>query len=148
MDYSTMYKGYNLAALNSELRLACEKNNLELVEFLLTNKEKKADIECYNGYPLSAAAAIGSIPLIEFLLNSETLVEKANLTSNFDNCFKVACHNNQIDLINHLIFKQNLEFSKHISTFLNRYKESSIQATIEQAQNWFLSRKSNDLPII
>lgn len=140
-EYSEIYKNYNGASLNSELRIACEKNNMPLVEFLLTSTNtKKADIEAQNGYPISAAAFNGSIELLNFLLNSPSLEVKADIHSNFDNCFKVACHQNQLEILKFLILTQKIELTKQISLFLNRYKDSSIKETIEKANVWFANR--------
>ncbi|NCQ51634.1 hypothetical protein GW796_07015 [archaeon] len=107
---------------------ACSKNDLSLVEFLLTDTRiKNVDISSDNEKGLKCACIFGSIDVLKYLLKSPNLKIHANIHSNNDQAFKGATMMGKLHVLEFLIFDMNIKKTEHIINYLSKNKNKEIE---------------------
>lgn len=109
----------------SEILIAAvEKNNLEMVDFLLTNKEiKNPDIHLHYDKALRYACTHEHIDIIKFLLTSEKLKEKANIHAKNDECLIWSFKSEKFKTVNYLLFEYKIKMTDYLNLYVKNNTE-------------------------
>ena len=122
-------------SLNTALKTACEMNDFEMVEYLLTSNDLKIkpDIEVgsilnHNNQPLISAAKNGNLKIVRFLLESEKLKNKAYIHACNDEALLSAMKNNHIEVIKYFLNRKYLKPTIFHSAYTNLYQCAKTSA--------------------
>lgn len=109
----------------SEILIAAvENNNIEMVDFLLTNKEiKNPDIHLHYDKALRYACTHEHIEIIKFLLTSEKLKEKANVHAKNDECLIWSFKSEKFKTVNYLLFEYKIKMTDYLNLYVKNNRE-------------------------
>lgn len=90
--------------INKVFKLACDKNGINIVKYLLTSKElnKNADIDFENSIALECACFQKNTKLIDFLLTGEN-IRNLDINTNDGIAFQTACKWGRLDTVKYLL---------------------------------------------
>lgn len=148
--------GTNLHFNNEEpFRKACQFGQLEVVKYLLTSPDiavhpnidssSKGTLAGQSG--LEGACNGGHLDIVKYLLTSPDLKKHADLHADEDSPFKHACFKYRFDVVQYLVFEQNINFSDSIKQYLDEFvyrtPEKEAINFIENVKNMFQVRDFN-----
>lgn len=103
---------------------AVENNNIDMVDFLLTNKEiKNPDIHLHYDKALRYACTHEHIDIIKFLLTSEKLKEKANIHAKNDECLIWSFKSEKFKTVDYLLFEYKIKMTEDLKTYVKNNRE-------------------------
>jgi ankyrin repeat protein len=117
---------------NDPLFQACDYDRMEIIKYLLTSDELKNHADKY--FALKLCCEEDKIEILEFLLKNSAL----DIDIHIDNSilFELALSNKSNNVLNYLIFNENIERTSRINDLVNKYKN-------DQVKNWFDLREVN-----
>lgn len=139
------YKNLGINGLNSRFKKACVGNQLHIVEYFLTSKDLKqnVDIHLEDDYAFRVACKKGHLELVRFLLTSEKLKERVNIHTQHELGLKKACEFGHLTVIEYLLFSP--ELSEHANPYNN---EKIFEVATKEAASMLLPFKlQNELPL-
>lgn len=100
-------------------RYACEYGHLDIAKYLLTSEElvEKSNLYIHNDYPLISSCRNGHLGIVQFLLSHYELDEHRIMQQAA--CFIIAKRNQNWDIVNFLIFDQNMAITPAVEYILN-----------------------------
>lgn len=138
-------------SLNTALKTACEMNDFDMVEYLLTSDDLKIkpDIEVgsilnHSNQPLISAAKNGNLKIVRFLLESEKLKKKAYIHACNDEVLLSAMKNNHVDIVDYLLNKKYLKSTIFHVAYTNLYQCAKTSAN--DVIFYLLKNKNKFLP--
>lgn len=121
--------------LNNALKNACEINDFEMVEYLLTSEllKIKPDIEVgsalnHTNQPLISAATKGNLKILQFLLDNPRLKKKAYVHAGNDEVILSAMKNNHVNLVDYLLNRKYLKSTIYYAAYTNLYQCAKTSA--------------------
>ena len=133
------YKKLNQEELNNQFINACQNDDLDIVQFLLTSPGLKehADIHARSDLGCVWACYEGCLEIIKYLLTSPELKKHADIHAENDVGFIWACYESRLEVIKYLIIDMNIDKTTYIETYLNENKDNK---TVKQAIELFNTR--------
>ena len=105
------YKKYNKQQLNDAFIDACQNNDLDILQFLLTSLEltEHADIHARNDAGFRIACLDGHLEIVKYLLTSDELTEHADIHAKDDEGFIWACFYGYLEIVKYLLTSPELK---------------------------------------
>lgn len=105
---------HNCKEISDGFWTACEKGHLEVVKFLCTSPKltHHVDVNAVNSLALQAASAHNQLQVVDFLLGSHLLKNKANPHDNH-NILLFAVENAHLDMVKKLIVEYSVKRPAH-----------------------------------
>ena len=128
------YKKLNQEELNNQFINACQNDDLDIVQFLLTSPGLKehVDIHAENDLGFIIACEQGHLEVVKYLLTSAELTEHVDIHALNDLGFRLACDRGRLEVVKYLILDMNIEKTIHIEKKLNENKDKKyVQQAIE-----------------
>ena len=104
------YKKLNQEELNDQFIDACQNDDLDIVQFLLTSPEltEHANIHAENDEGFRSACRCSHLEVIKYLLTSPELTEHADIHAHNDEGFILACENGHLEVVKYLLTSAEL----------------------------------------
>ena len=96
---------------------ACAQNNLDDVSFILNNNYA-ISIELDEFMAVRTACMFGSLDVLKYLYNSDKTKNSINIHIKNDAPFRMATRMGKYDILEYLIFEQNIKETKEIKDYL------------------------------
>ena len=128
------YKKLNKEELNNQFINACQNDDLDIVQFLLTSPGLKehADIHARSDEGFRIACLEGHLEIVKYLLTSAELTEHVDIHARNDRGFIWACDLGHLEVVKCLIIDMNIDKTKHIEKYFNENKDNKyVQQAIE-----------------
>jgi len=127
-SFHEQFKNKSRLQLSESLVLACERNDIDKVKYLLTSPElkNKANINYNNDSVFDAACIQGNFELVKYLTSSPELKIHSSIYSNDCIGFRHACEFGNLDIIDFLLFSPELK--NHIN--LNKIGDLAFQRSL------------------
>ena len=115
-----LYQSMSQEKLDIVFLEACEDNDLEIVQYLLSAPELKihANIHTKEDSGFIGACINGNINLVKYLLSYPDLREHADINAQNDEAFFMACIYKQIEVLEYLIIDKNIAVSDRLDNLL------------------------------
>ena len=136
------YKKPNKEELNKQFINACQNDDLEIVQYLLTSPEltEHANIHAKNHEGFRLACEKGHLEIVQYLLTSPELTEHADIHAQDDLGFRWACARGHLEVVKYLILDMSIEKTKHIEDYLNKNQDNKC---VKEAIELFKIREFN-----
>lgn len=119
-DYG-MFHRYTSKQLDAEFLDACEKNEIDKVEYLLTspNLAEKANIHTFNDLATNLVCSKNHVELMKFLVSSPKLKDHIDINAHEEKLFTTAFVYKREEIIAYLIFECGIEKNEIINEFFS-----------------------------
>ena len=104
------YKKLNKEELNNQFINACQNDDLDIVQFLLTSPELKehADVHAKDDLGFRVACRSGRLEVVKYLLTSDELKEHIDIHAENDWGFRIACLDGRLEVVKYLLTSDEL----------------------------------------
>ncbi len=99
---------------------SCSKNNVLIVEQLLTNKHYRVDVSSEEYLGLRCACTYGSVDVLKYLLTPNKSFDMPDIHAKNDSAFKSAARMLKYDVLEYLILDKNIQKTEEITKYLNK----------------------------
>lgn len=103
---------------------AVEHNNINFVEYLLTDKEiRTPDIHLNYDKALRFACIHEHIDIIKFLLTSDKIIEKADVHAKNDECLIWSFKSLKFKTVDYLLFDYKIKITEYLDVYIKNNRE-------------------------
>lgn len=101
---------YNQSQVNDLFILACSRNNIDEVRYLLTNKQLpyRADVDANNSEAFLLSCYYNHLNIVRYLIESDEIINNIKIEKDGHTGLMNACYYNSLDVIKYLLRGETL----------------------------------------